>query len=193
MLKRVWQRKLSTLSFSLERNDEDLTLIYQAPWLDESQTLGLRGEPAEERKPEPTKIFLSYSDKQENEYLVENLVYNFLNLLGFHASYLKKNYDTRVGDHGHRARQLIEECGVLLAFFTNDNQVGDHYETKGNVADEVGMAKMANLTVICFYEKGNKVPSNVWGYTVPKPFEASKPAELLLEILEALKNADAFQ
>jgi len=152
----------------------------------------ISGKPAEERKPEPRRIFLSYSDKPQNEYLVENLVDRFLTLLGYETHYLKKNYDTRVGSHELRVEQLIRNCGVLIAFFTNDDPIDDRYETRRNVADEVGIAKGQGLTVICFYEEQNKVHTNAWPYTVPKPFNTSRPAELLLEILVALKNTAAF-
>jgi hypothetical protein len=132
-------------------------------------------------------MFLSYIVTKDNRYLVENLVDRFLTLLGFEAAYYNKNF-VPSRPASEVIPELIDQCNILLAFFTNETQEGNHWITGGNVPHEIGQA--SHHCIIALMEKNNRVPSNVWsaGYVAPEPFERERPAEALLILLDVLKR-----
>jgi hypothetical protein len=135
----------------------------------------------------PRKAFLSYVVTNDNRYLIENLVDRFLTLLGFEVVYYNKNF-VPGRPASEVIQELIDQCNILLAFFTNETREGDHWITGGNVPHEIGCA--SHHCIIALMEKNNRVPSNVWSArcVAPEPFERERPAGALLILLDVLKR-----
>ena len=134
-----------------------------------------------------TKVFISYTEKPENEKLI-CLSKKFLRSLGF----IPKTWrDSSGSSLQNEIDRLIHECPILIAFITKDIQ---EQETKlfypsGNIPGEIESARFLNHKVIRFYEKGTTIPSNISSYYC-NPFinELENYAELFIDLIKALRK-----
>lgn len=137
---------------------------------------------------EPTKLFISYCDRPENEYLVETIVRQFLSLLNFDVRTWKDARSSALLKN--EIDRLIDESRVLLAFLTKDiKEESVAFHPKSNIPEEMSRARTRSSIVIGFAEEGTTIPSNVGAYFCHKFVnEPKKYAELLIELLVALKR-----
>jgi len=133
------------------------------------------------------KVFISYADKPENNYLVEDLIRNFLMRLGFEPLTFR---DARSSvPLKTEIDRLIEESPALIAFLTKD--IPEHgtafFHPKANIPGEIERALTLGHKVILFFEEGATLPSNIKSYYC-HPF-INKPeryAKLFMDLIGAL-------
>lgn len=165
----------------------------------EREELRLQGSPTAPIGPKIEKaIFISYANTgKENEYLVEAILRGFLEILGLNVYTYKDARSSK--PIIEEIRRFIRECPNCLAIFTKDieqktEQIGNEiWHPKLNIADELGGALALCHTVIIYREEGVTIPSNTASYFCRK-FKNSpeKYAELLIDLLKALKNEGIF-
>jgi predicted nucleotide-binding protein len=92
---------------------------------------------------------------------------DFLRDLGFEPVVAEREPSggSAVDDH---VQSQMDKCGSAIILATCDDRMGDHYQPKGNVTHEVGLAeKMYDGRIIYLLERGCQFPSNiavkVWG------------------------------
>lgn len=151
----------------------------------------LRGSPTiSEEEIKKKLIFISYSDGQKkNVYLVEGIIREFLTALDFDVRTFR---DARSSNYFKaEIDRLIDESPSLLAFLTKDigEGGGEKWHPSGNIPGEVERALSLNHIVILYHEEGLTIPSNTKSYYC-RPFvnESNKYAELLVDLLKALRN-----
>jgi len=134
-------------------------------------------------------IFISYAENKKNDYLVENLIRQFLVALNFDVRTFR---DARSSDYFKaEIDRLITECPSFLAFLTKDIQEegSENWHPKGNIPGEIEKALTLGHKVIVYYEEGVTIPSNTKSYYC-RSFKRGqwKYAELLIDLIKALKN-----
>ena len=134
------------------------------------------------------KIYISYSESLDNNYLVD-LIKKFLTLLGFYPLSWRDAKSTP--ELNLEIQRLIEESVALIGLLTQDFKVQDEniFQPSGNIPNEIAWALASHLKVVLFYEKGTYIPSNVKGHYC-NPFVKKQEfyAELLINLLDALKK-----
>ena len=134
-----------------------------------------------------TKVFISYTEKPENEKLI-CLSKKFLRSLGFIPKTWRDSSGSSLQEEINR---LIYECPVLIAFITKDSQDQETklFHPSGNIPGEIESARTLNHKVIRFYEKGTTIPSNIRSYYC-NPFinELENYAELFIDLIKALRK-----
>ena len=154
----------------------------------------LRGSPTlPEEKLEKKSIFISYVANKKNNYLVEVLIRQFLTALNFDV-YTFRN--ARSSDSFKtEIDRLIGKCPSFLAFLTKDikEEGSEKWHPIGNIPSEIERALSWGHTVIVYHEKGVTIPSNTKSYYC-RPFinNPKKYAELLIDLIEALRNENLF-
>jgi len=146
-----------------------------------------------EEKPEKKSIFISYSDNKKNDYLVEQLIRQFLKALNFDVRTFR---DARSSKYFKaEIDRLIDGCPALLAFLTKDIEEKDSekWHPSGNIPGEIERALSSGHKVILYHEKGVSIPSNTKSYYC-RPFinNPEKYAELLIDLIGALKKENLF-
>ena len=135
-----------------------------------------------------TKVFISYTEKPENEKLI-CLSKKFLRSLGFIPKTWK---DSRPSSPlQEEIDRLVHECPVLIAFITKDsqNQETKLFHPSGNIPGEIETARALNRKVIRFYERGTTIPSNIGSYyCYPFINELENYAELFIDMIKALRK-----
>lgn len=137
------------------------------------------------------KVFLSYSYRIENEPLVEEVLVNFLEALGFMAVYARKKPKSSEPP-GIRNKELIDECQILIGLLTKDIRETKNgkeiFHPEPDVIDEVSYAEGHGLKVITLVESGTTVPTNIQTRCTYVILTREDKSKLLIDLTSRLKE-----
>jgi hypothetical protein len=148
--------------------------------ISETVGLGISG------KKGPIKIFICFREREENIYLVKDVLDPILTALSFEVHYWIK--DRKFGDTDAVIYAMMDSCNIVIGLYTNDDKIeGNGFKPAGNVVHEMGREKPRNKVIL------NEEDTIIETLSYPRipniSFTRNKYEKLLVDLFQFLKNS----